>query len=219
MNVLENEFNDYKKYILAQFPNSVLNTDINDYKKEIILIFKSIKFIEILISEESDKNKRDLLNDLYHLYFKLLYILPVNDNYFISLSFRGLSEAILRFYLLQYDSDLPMEKLRRESYRHLWEKVKKTTNYKHLKLSVDQLNTTFGQNSNIIHNKEPSTDIIYFLNQIMCGETRIKKNTLNSTIKQISVATIDSLFLICNFRFDKLSTHNKRMFKIIFSGK
>ncbi|WP_326931590.1 hypothetical protein [Enterococcus avium] len=219
MNIFFNEWSDYKLFVSTFFPESELNLKINLIKSSTESLFKCIYLTEIIIDEfngDLSDDEVEILLDGNRMIYRLLYILPSGEKYFVSSAIRGLSESLLRTLLLRESTQLSLQNLKGEQFRYLKDKVKKTSTYSNCKSIIDKVISLFGQHSKIIHNKKKHSEHITYLEDYMYGFDSYTADQLNSNIKMLATALIDVLVLNYQFDPDLISQYNKRVYKQIF---
>lgn len=220
MNVFYNEFSDYKLFVNTFFPESILNANICFLNKSVQSLFKCIYLIELIINEldnDLDQEAVDILLDTNAMIYRMLYILPTSEKYFVSSAMRGLCESVLRTILISECLPADLNNLRNEQYRHISTKVKESNLYTHCKVSIDKVISLFGQHSKIIHNKQKNSEHITYLEEYMNGFNSYTIDTLNSNIKMITSTLLDILVISYQFDPSEFTQYNKKIYKQIFS--
>lgn len=214
------EIEDYKLFVSSYYPESLFNDQLPALKSRIILIFKAIDMIDVLSDYTyNEQISNELLNDLKYLLLKLLYVSPINDSYFLALTFRGIAEAELRIFLsVKEGSGYSTEQIKRLSYRDLWSECNQLAKDMNCKIIADKVNNIFKDNSLIIHNKDSSHNTINYLENVM--EDQIHSYPLkdyNRNIIDISQFVLDYFTDIFDLNYDLLSMNQKHIFKKIYS--
>lgn len=213
---IDNEYKDYQRFVNTYFPNSGLNENIQFLKKNIKSVFKCLYLIEILkdsVKSEVSKAQYQIILDSEPIFLRLLYILPAQDKYYVSLGFRATAENILRICLLSDSEDETIENARNSQYRFLWSSIKEKKVYTDHKLTLDKINDIFGKSSNIIHNKVPETEIINYLEEFMSGTTSYSINDMNNRLSTITTAFFDIVFSVYPLSYTFLSSHSTRVLR------
>lgn len=213
----DREYDAYVEFIKEYFPKSSFLNEIGIYKKNISKIFKAIKMIEVVKDiETNDDLTTELLDDISLLFSRLLYIMPTNDYYFISVVFRGLSETILKLFYHQAYPEKSSREVRNINYRNLWGNgIKNSDIYNMHKTHLDKLSSLFVEHSNSIHIKNKLVEPIPFLTSIAEGETKMKSQKLNSHIFQVVLPVIDYFGILLYMDINKLPMFNRRLYRDI----
>ncbi|ALV20715.1 hypothetical protein [Carnobacterium antarcticum] len=213
------EIEDYTLFINSYFPESLFNRQFNFVRKRTDLLFRSIEMTDIVLDYTYNENiEMELLNDYKHLLLKLLYISPVNDSYFLAMTFRGLSESLLRIFLsINVGSAYSLSYIKSLSYRNLWPECNQISKHIGCKQSLDKLNNIFKDNSNVIHNKNSTQTSINYLENIMENESySFSLKDYNRNLNDISNFTLDYFPIIFELNYDLFSMNQKHAYKEIF---
>ncbi|MER2226156.1 MAG: hypothetical protein ABS916_03785 [Carnobacterium sp.] len=214
------EIEDYTLFINSYFPESLFNKQFNFVRKKTDLLFRSIEMTDIILDYTSynENINKILLNDYKHLLLKLLYISPVNDSYFLAMTFRGLSESLLRIFLsINVGSDYSLSHIKSLSYRNLWPECNQIAKQIGCKQSLDKLNNIFKDNSIVIHNKDSKQTSINYLENIMENESySFSLKAYNRILNDITTFTLDFFPIIFDLNYDLFSMNQKHAYKKIY---
>lgn len=216
----ENELRSYHQYINAYYPQSLIVTQFRKYQSDFLLVFKSLNMIEV-VSDYSYNECicNDLLADIENLLLKLMYITPTNDSFYISTTFRAISEACLRLFIsTSEENNLSTEKIKMLAYRHLWAECKKVKKTEKCKINLDRLNMMFRLNSDEIHNKELIENHIDYLESIMEQEKySYNYSDFQRNIKDIHEFIVIHLPDLYYINYDLISTPHKHLYRLVFT--
>lgn len=185
---------EYEKYLLfveTYYPKSSINEENNKLKlKEIIFaILKTINSLETYsYINKFPPNARHLIADLKMYFLRLLYILPVNDYYFIEALLRSISENLLRIVYSEAFPKEKIERIKKLQYRDLWKNgIKKTAIFTFYKSALSNVNNIYQQKSDTIHTNQSNykNEIDYLVNLMIEG-SQIKTKQLRSDVRTLS---------------------------------
>lgn len=184
MNIID-QYNDYKKYVALYYPKShMVEANEKDLYKEIITkIFKSISLLELFSSHEKvQQNTKELIEELQMYFIRFLYVLPLNDYYFVDTLLRAISESILRIvYSIIFVSE-ELINIKKIKYREMWhEKIKKSDIFDEFRISLSNINNIYGKKSRTVHSdQEQYSNKITYMIDLMSLEPQIKIKNMNS---------------------------------------
>lgn len=189
------EFKAYSNFIKKNFPKTIWYRKLNRIPRKFYYFFNDLKALDIIVDYDyiTVIQKQEFIQyviDLRNAFLNLLLVLPLNDKHSSSSAFRLISELELKIFLLGINFDKnKIGNIENISFRHLWENCIKTTyqykNDSEIKICLDKIRYSFGENSEAIHGKQHSTDSLIFLEKII--STNVNEFTVESLQKELKI--------------------------------
>lgn len=205
---MDNEYTTFINIYYPQTRSSIIKKSSDIYHK----ILETTIFAKAIRPILNDGKGKITLYDNYIVSLNtILLVLPLNDYEVISYKIRISTEYALKYiYSVLYPS-ITLEKIIREQYRFLNEKLKV---YQNESLSFSNLFSIFGSNSNVVHTKIGENDSYNFLVDIINGKS-INYKTIKNDINVLTYETFKNLITLKDFKYSDLSQTSKSIIKSI----
>ena len=218
MNYID-EINEYRFFCKKYYPYSGSNSFLNDKNNRIFLLhlFQLINLFEIYTDYDVSDNKhlKQISKMILTILLDLLLAIPTNNDLFVSICIRQLSEKLLDLVYSEFcEKDISQKKLLKIQYRFLWEDgIQKSIRYKQLakrdKEYLNQINNIFKTESDIVHFKNKRSSTAIYLEEIIKTDIKFNQNILKQRINSIHVFCIDLLPRILKIDFNQFSMNQK----------
>ncbi|MFJ6923013.1 MAG: hypothetical protein ACIRZZ_07540 [Lactobacillus gallinarum] len=218
------EISAYKTFCKKYF-SKFCSVKFLDNKKAILHFFQMISFFEI-ITDSDDRVMKELAIASKKILMETLYAIPVGDKMFFSVCSRQLAEKILDIiYYNCVDSKITISNLSKMNYRTLWEdgiktrgalalKIKKPKNKseKYIKERIEEINSIFKTESDLIHVKRTNWNATQYLSQIVKNGTEYDEKDILNKENAFFRCIVDILPLIINLDIEKLTMSQRKQY-------
>lgn len=215
---MKREILSYEEFIKQHYPESSVNIYGDRFTLIIKQSFNNISMLRVYYEcDHLDEITKSFLQDAQYYFVKLLYIMPLNDQFLADSIIRAISETFLKITytsFLGYRDDI--KKIR---YRKLWEEgIKTTTQYKEHHTSLSNINNMFRTKSDTLHSKfiDYSTEADYMTEKMVSINNDLVNN-LESTLNQLNFFLLEDLKQILNIDEKNFTLHQISAYKSVLA--
>lgn len=224
MNYLK-EINAYRKFCDKYFNMFFSKQKFSHKTKALLHFFQMISFFEILVNSD-DFVIQNLAKSCRQILIEMVYSIPVGSEMFYSMCSRQLAEKILDIvYYKCVDSQIKLSDLLKLNYRSLWEDgIKKNStlsskirnpvneNEKYWKERIEEINSIFRSDSDMIHNKKLDVNTTKYLSQIVEKGTEYNEKEILRKERAFFRCVIDILPIILNLDIEKMTMAQRKQY-------
>ncbi|WP_121615190.1 hypothetical protein [Virgibacillus halodenitrificans] len=187
---IENEYESYIQYVSNFYPKSsmVSSSNVHKYKNIIHYSFKTIYLLDLYYHYQGTSIKsKSLLMELKMSFVRFLYVLPINDYFFIETILRAISENVLRVVYNIIYPDKGIEEIKKLSYRNLWQNgIKKSNVFSENNTTLSNINNIYRQKSDTIHSSRYNYENqIDYMIDLMIEDSQMSLKQLESDIMHL----------------------------------
>jgi hypothetical protein len=204
----QTEYQNYLSFIKEHYPqSSFLKSEQGLVRKLFITIHDSLSISE-LFSNIKDINPvcARLLLDQKLIYLKILYIIPINDDFQFYSIMRANVENLLRILLSKFKPEMTYQEIKETSFSTLNELLDATYLNQKYKVELSDLYSYFGTFSKNIHRISSEPNTMSYLKEMMSGIITFKsletKITSLEKIKTILIYVFLDIHRVKSSSFD-----------------
>lgn len=215
----------YREFCDRYFNSFFSKQKFSSQKKALLHFFQMISFFEILCSSD-DFVVRNISESCRQILMEMMYSIPVGSKMLYSMCCRQLAEKILDIiYYKCVDSKIELDALLRLNYRSLWEDGIKTKGMladklthprneseKYFKERIEEINSIFRIESNVVHKKHNDYNTTEYLSQIVEKGSEYEESEILRKEKAFFRCVIDVLPIILKLDIEKMTMSQRKQY-------
>ena len=215
----------YRKFCDRHFNSFFSKQKFSSQKKALLNFFQMISFFEILCSSD-DFIIRNLSESCRQILMEMMYSIPVGSKMLYSMCCRQFAEKILDIiYYKCVDSKIELDSLLVLNYRSLWEDGirkrgtladklthPKNESEKYFKERIEDINSIFRIESDVVHKKNSGYNTTEYLSQIVEKGSEYEESEILRREKAFFRCVIDVLPRILKLDIEKMTMSQRKQY-------